>query len=117
VENFSHELIILFSLFTYFSFYTKKWSKEFQGASQLIGLIVDWSMIIFTVYGLGFLIYQGYQFGVINALKLWGIAWGISIGLMVVETVLFGRIRYLVAYLGMISILACPILAVAIWFV
>ena len=116
MESFSNELIAIYSLYGFFIFYLQKWSREFAGASQNIRTVIDVCMIIFTTYGIGFLFYLGYKFGIINTLKFWGITLLIDLGLTVIETIIFARIRYSVAYIGMVSIVVCPILGIAFWF-
>tara|TARA_Y100001970_G_scaffold192191_1_gene233575 strand:+ start:261 stop:632 length:372 start_codon:yes stop_codon:yes gene_type:complete len=112
MEDFpSNELIITFSLFSFFVFYLQKWSKEFMGASQGFRIFLDFFMGISTIFGLFFLIYYGYKVEWTSPLILFAISIFIKGILIAIEVKLFFRIQYIVQYIGFISFIACPILA------
>ena len=70
----SNELIITFSIYSFFIFYLQKWSTIFRGASLGFKLFIDWFMIIATIYGLAFLVYYGYKVDWTAPLVLFGIS-------------------------------------------
>ena len=88
----SNELIITFSIYSFFIFYLQKWTTIFRGASLGFGFFINWFMIIATIYGLAFLVYYGYKVDWTAPLVLFGISLLIKGAMIVVESILFSRI-------------------------
>ena len=87
MESLSTELIITFTLYSFFGFYLKKWSLDFRDQSFLFETFLTWFMGLASTFGVGFLIYFGYKFGWLLALifhmlnGLRHLFWDIGIGL------------------------------------
>ena len=62
MESLSTELIITFTLYSFFGFYLKKWSLDFRDQSFLFETFLTWFMGLASTFGVGFLIYFGYKF-------------------------------------------------------
>ena len=106
----SNELIITFTVYSFFVFYLQKWSKEFFGASQLFETFLNLFMGFATIYGLGFLVYFGYKFDWTSALILFGISFLIKLVMVAVESILFAKIRFAIQYIGIAGFIVIPIL-------
>ena len=107
----STELIITFTLYSFFGFYLKKWTTIFRGASFVFETFLTWFMGLSSTYGVGFLIYFGYKFGWLLALKLLGISFIISWLMIMIEGALSARISYFFYQkIGMVAFVATPIL-------
>ena len=111
MESLSTELIITFTLYSFFGFYLKKWSLDFRDQSFLFETFLTWFMGLASTFGVGFLIYFGYKFGWLLALKLLGISFIISWLMIMVEGALSARISYFFYQkIGMVAFVATPIL-------
>ena len=106
----SNELIITFSIYSFFVFYLQKWTTIFRGASLGFGLFINWFMIIATIYGLAFLVYYGYKVDWTAPLALFGISLLIKGAMVVVESILFSRVPLIIQIIGGLGFIACPIL-------
>jgi len=106
----SNELIITFSIYSFFVFYLQKWTTIFRGASLGFGFFINWFMIIATIYGLAFLVYYGYKVDWTAPLVLFGISLLIKGAMIVVESILFSRIPFIIQIIGTLGFIACPIL-------
>ncbi len=111
MESLSAELIITFTLYSFFGFYLKKWSLDFRDQSFLFETFLTWFMGLASTFGVGFLIYFGYKFGWLLALKLLGISFIISWLMIMIEGALSARISYFFYQkIGMVAFVATPIL-------
>ena len=111
MESLSTELIITFTLYSFFGFYLKKWSLDFRDQSFLFETFLTWFMGLASTFGVGFLIYFGYKFGWLLALKLLGISFIISWLMIMIEGALSARISYFFYQkIGMVAFVATPIL-------
>ena len=111
MESLSTELIITFTLYSFFGFYLKKWSLDFRDQSFLFETFLTWFMGLASMFGVGFLIYFGYKFGWLLALKLLGISFIISWLMIMIEGALSARISYFFYQkIGMVAFVATPIL-------
>jgi len=111
MESLSTELIITFTLYSFFGFYLKKWSLDFRDQSFLFETFLTWFMGLASTFGVGFLIYFGYKFGWLIALKLLGISFIISWLMIMIEGALSARISYFFYQkIGMVAFVATPIL-------
>ena len=96
----STELIITFSIYSFFIFYLQKWSSVFRGGNPYFETFLNFFMGFATIYGLGFLVYFGYKFNWSSPLILFGISLLIKGAMIMVESILFVRVRYIVEFLG-----------------
>ena len=111
MESLSAELIITSTLYSFFGFYLKKWSLDFRDQSFLFETFLTWFMGLASTFGVGFLIYFGYKFGWLLALKLLGISFIISWLMIMIEGALSARISYFFYQkIGMVAFVATPIL-------
>jgi len=111
MESLSAELIITFTLYSFFGFYLKKWSLDFRDQSFLFETFLTWFMGLASTFGVVFLIYFGYKFGWLLALKLLGISFIISWLMIMIEGALSARISYFFYQkIGMVAFVATPIL-------
>ena len=111
MESLSTELIITFTLYSFFGFYLKKWSLDFRDQSFLFETFLTWFMGLASTFGVVFLIYFGYKFGWLLALKLLGISFIISWLMIMIEGALSARISYFFYQkIGMVAFVATPIL-------
>ena len=110
MESLSTELTITYILYSFFGFYLKKWTTVFRGASLAFETFLIWFMALSSIYGIGFLIYFGYKFGWLLALKLFGITF-IGTGIIIsIEGALTKRMSYPIETLGSIAFITTPIL-------
>jgi len=110
MESLSTELIITFTLYSFFGFYLKKWTTVFRGGSFAFETFLIWFMALSSIYGISFLIYFGYKFGWILSLKLLGITFIGSGIIIAIEGALTRRMSYPIETLGSIGFIAIPIL-------
>ena len=111
MESLSTELVITYTLYSFFGFYLKKWTTIYRGASFGFETFLTWFMGLSSTYGVGFLIYFGYKFGWLLALKLLGISFIISWLMIMIEGALSTRISYFFYQkIGMVAFVATPIL-------
>ena len=106
----STELIITFSIYSFFIFYLQKWSSVFRGGNPYFETFLNFFMGFATIYGLGFLVYFGYKFNWSSPLILFGISLLIKGAMIMVESILFARVRYIVEFLGAVGFIVVPIL-------
>ena len=55
------DLLMTFSVYSFFVFYLQKWTTIFRGASLAFETFLNFFMGIATIYGLGILVYYGYK--------------------------------------------------------
>ena len=106
------DLLMTFSVYSFFVFYLQKWTTIFKGASLTFETFLNFFMGIATIYGLGILVYYGYKVHWTAPITLFAMSFIIK-GLMIwLEATLanIARIYYIVEYVGFIAIVACPIL-------
>ena len=110
MESLSAELIITFTLYSFFGFYLKKWSLDFRDQSFLFETFLTWFMGLASTFGVGFLIYFGYKFGWLLALQLLGITFIASFIIIAIEGRLTRRMIYPVETIGIVGFVVTPIL-------
>ena len=106
----SNELIITFSVYSFFIFYLQKWTTIFRGSSLGFKIFLDSFMVIATIYGLAFLVYYGYKVDWTAPLVLFVISLLIKGAMIVVESILFSRVPLIIQIIGGLGFIACPIL-------
>jgi hypothetical protein len=70
MSSLPYSLIASFIVFSFFLFYQQLHVKNFQGASQTFGLILNVFAFSAMIYGYGFLIYWGYSVSWLHAVIL-----------------------------------------------
>ena len=110
MESLSAELIITYTLYSFFGFYLKKWTTIYRGASFGFETFLTWFMGLSSTYGVGFLIYFGYKFGWLLALQLLGITFIASFIIIAIEGRLTRRMIYPVETIGIVGFVVTPIL-------
>ena len=110
MESLNTELIVTYTLYSFFGFYLKKWTTIYRGASFGFEIFLIWFMALTSVYGIGFLIYFGYKFGWLLSLQLLGITFVVTGIIIAIEGALTKRISYPIETLGSIAFIATPIL-------
>ena len=110
MESLSTELIITYTLYSFFGFYLKKWTTIYRGASFGFEIFLIWFMALTSVYGIGFLIYFGYKFGWLLSLQLLGITFVVTGIIIAIEGALTKSMLYPIETIGSIGIVATPIL-------
>lgn len=113
------EFIITYLFYTFFLFYPTKWMKDFGGASQKVYLFLIYFSGIGTFLKIGFLGIVWYQINFMNAFALFLISF-LSISILVMfEAFITRKIfkwDYPIQYIGLVSIIVCPILAVRLFY-
>jgi len=106
----SAELIITFSIYSFFVFYLQKWSSIFKGASILFETFLNFFMGFATIYGLFFLIFFGYKVSWTSALVLFGISFFIKGPMIMAEAILFSKMSFPVQFICTLGFITIPIL-------
>ena len=106
----SNELIITFSVYSFFIFYLQKWTTIFRDTSLGFKIFLDSFMVIATIYGLAFLVYYGYKVDWTAPLVLFVISLLIKGAMLVVESILFSRVPLIIQIIGGLGFITCPIL-------
>ena len=113
------EFIITYLFYTFFLFYPTQWMKDFGGASQKVYLFLIYFSGIGTFLKIGFLGIVWYQINFMNAFALFLISF-LSISILVMfEAFITRKIfkwDYPIQYIGLVSIIVCPILAVRLFY-
>ena len=104
------ELIITFTLYSFFGFYLKKWSLDFRDQSFLFETFLTWFMGLASTFGVGFLIYFGYKFGWLLSLQLLGISFVATFIMIGIEGYLTRRMLHPVETIGTVAFVVTPIL-------
>ena len=110
MESLSTELVITYTLYSFFGFYLKKWTTIYRGASFGFETFLTWFMGLSSTYGVGFLIYFGYKFGWLLSLQLLGITFIASFIIIAIEGRLTRRMLHPVETIGTVSFVVTPIL-------
>ena len=110
MESLSTELVITYTLYSFFGFYLKKWTTIFRGASFVFETFLTWFMGLSSTYGVGFLIYFGYKFGWLLSLQLLGISFVATFIMIGIEGYLTRRMLYPVETIGTVAFVVTPIL-------
>ena len=132
MEPFSTGQIVSFSLFIFFARGTKTWSQgmdeEFDGLSPEAELIVrpqvaraklvaNLGITLFATYYWGSLVYLAFQSGIWSTAEFWLITYVAAYTLVLAEGYVLGGVATSSGLLGKLSVVACPVLAVTMWFV
>ena len=132
MEAFSTGQVVSFGLFMFFARGMKMWSKgmdeEFDGLSPEVELILrprvarakfvaNLGVTLFATYYWGSLVYLAFQSGIWSTAGLWLSAYVVGGTLALAEGFLLGGVATSSGLLGKLSVVACPVLAVTMWFV
>ena len=113
------EFLITYSFFTYFLFYPTKWMKDFQGASQKIYNFLVYFCGLGTVIKLSILFLIFYKIDFANAIGVFLVSLVATSVLVVIEPLITRKIfnwNYPIQYIGLVSLIVCPILAVRLFY-
>ena len=113
------EFLITYLFFTYFLFYPTKWMKDFQGASQKIYLFLVYFSGLGTVVKLSILFFIFYKIDFENAIALFFVSLVVTSILVMIEPLITRKIfnwNYPIQYIGLVSLIVCPILAVRLFY-
>jgi hypothetical protein len=113
------EFLITYSFFTYFLFYPTKWMKDFQGASQKIYLFLIYFSGLGTLIKLSILFFIFYKIDFENAIAVFLVSLVVTSVLVMIEPFITRKIfnwNYPIQYIGLVSIIVCPILAVRLFY-
>lgn len=113
------EFLITYLFFTYFLFYPTKWMKDFQGASQKVYLFLVYFSGLGTVVKLSILFLIFYKINFENAIALFFVSLVVTSVLVMIEPLLTRKIfnwNYPIQYIGLVSLIVCPILAVRLFY-
>jgi hypothetical protein len=113
------EFLITYSFFTYFLFYPTKWMKDFQGASQKIYNFLVYFCGLGTVIKLSILFLIFYKIDFANAIGVFLVSLVVTSVLVMIEPLITRKIfnwNYPIQYIGLVSLIVCPILAVRLFY-
>ena len=113
------EFLITYSFFTYFLFYPTKWMKDFQGASQKIYNFLVYFCGLGTVIKLSILFFIFYKIDFANAIAVFFVSLVVTSVLVMIEPLITRKIfnwNYPIQYIGLVSLIVCPILAVRLFY-
>ena len=113
------EFLITYSFFTYFLFYPTKWMKDFQGASQKIYNFLVYFCGLGTVIKLSILFLIFYKIDFANAIGVFLVSLIATSVLVMIEPLITRKIfnwNYPIQYIGLVSLIVCPILAVRLFY-
>lgn len=109
------EFVVTYSFYTFFLFYPTKWMRDFRGASQKVYIFLVCFSGVGTIVKLIILGLIWYQIDFQNAFGVFIISFISSIILTYVELLITRKLFnffYPVEYVGLVSLILCPILAV-----
>ena len=113
------EFLITYLIFMNFLFYPVKWMKDFQGASQKIYLFLVYFSGLGTVVKLSILFFIFYKIDFENAIALFFVSLVVTSVLVMIEPLITRKIfnwNYPIQYIGLVSLIVCPILAVRLFY-
>jgi hypothetical protein len=113
------EFLITYSFFTYFLFYPIKWMKDFQGASQKIYNFLVYFCGLGTIIKLSILFFIFYKIDFENAIAVFFVSLVVTSVLVMIEPLITRKIfnwNYPIQYIGLVSLIVCPILAVRLFY-
>ena len=113
------EFLITYSFFTYFLFYPTKWMKDFQGASQKIYNFLVYFCGLGTVIKLSILFLIFYKIDFANAIGVFLVSLIATSVLVMIEPLITRKIfnwNYPIQYIGLVSLIVCPVLAVRLFY-
>ena len=113
------EFLITYLFFTYFLFYPTKWMKDFQGASQKVYLFLVYFSGLGTVIKLSILFLIYYKIDFKNAIAVFFVSLVVTSVLVMIEPLITRKIfnwNYPIQYIGLVSLIVCPILAVRLFY-
>ena len=113
------EFLITYLFFTYFLFYPTKWMKDFQGASQKIYLFLIYFSGIGTILKIVILGLVWYQINFMSTFALFLISLFTTSVFVMIELFITRKIfkwDYPIQYIGLASLIVCPILAVRLFY-
>ena len=108
------EFLITYLIFMNFLFYPVKWMKDFQGASQKIYLFLIYFSGIGTILKIVILGLVWYQINFMSAFALFLISLFTMIELFITRKIF--KWDYPIQYIGLASLIVCPILAVRLFY-
>ena len=113
------EFLITYIFFTYFLFYTTKWMKDFQGASQKVYLFLIYFSGLGTIIKLSILFLIYYKIDFNNSIAVLLVSLVVTSVLVMIEPLITRKIfnwNYPIQYIGLVSLIVCPILAVRLFY-
>jgi hypothetical protein len=113
------EFLSTYSFLTYFLFYPTKWMKDFQGASQKDYLFLVYFSGLGTVIKLSILFLIYYKIDFKNAIAVFFVSLVVTSVLVMIEPLITRKIfnwNYPIQYIGLVSLIVCPILAVRLFY-
>jgi len=113
------EFLITYIFFTYFLFYTTKWMKDFQGASQKVYLFLIYFSGLGTIIKLSILFLIYYKIDFNNSIAVLLVSLVVTSVLTMIEPLITRKIfnwNYPIQYIGLVSLIVCPILAVRLFY-
>ena len=113
------EFLITYLIFMNFLFYPVKWMKDFQGASQKVYLFLVYFSGLGTVIKLSILFLIYYKIDFKNAIAVFFVSLVVTSVLVMIEPLITRKIfnwNYPIQYIGLVSLIVCPILAVRLFY-
>ncbi len=106
-------LVAAYAVFSFFGFYQKLHIKNYQGSSQGFLLVLNLFVLFAMLFGLGFIIYWGWQISWLQAIVVFIVAFAIQIIWFAFEAKLKLRNAYFV--LSMLGFIAIPAAGIFMW--
>jgi hypothetical protein len=119
VKEITLEFLITYLIFMNFLFYPVKWMKDFRGASQKIYLFLIYFSGIGTILKIVILGLVWYQINFMSTFALFLISLFTTSVFVMIELFITRKIfnwNYPIQYIGLVSIIVCPILAVRLFY-
>lgn len=108
------QLLIAYTIYNFFAFYQKLHVKNFRGSSQGFLLVLNIFALATTLFGIGFLIYWGWNVSWLQAIAVFVVALVIQSIWFFFEAKLGLRESYFVV--SLIGFLVIPVSGVFMWF-
>jgi hypothetical protein len=99
-------LLVVYTLYAFFSYYVQRWAVGFRGGSQGFHFMLTITAFASTVFGIGFLIYYAYSVSIWAAVITAVVGFAANLPLVMIEARL--NLQFAV---GLIGLAAIPILA------
>ena len=119
MKEISLEFFIIYSLYTFFLFYPTKWMKDFGGASQKVYLFLVYFSGVGTFLKIVILGLIWYKIDFQNTFILFLTSIIVTSILVMIEPLITRKIfniDYPIQYIGIASLIICPILAVRLFY-
>lgn len=106
-------LIVSSALYSLFVFYQKLHIKRFDGASELLSIVLSVFVFFGMVYGFGFLIYWGYKVDWLQAISLFVIGFAVQLVWFPVEAIL--KLRSFYWAFSLLGFAVIPVSGYVMW--